>query len=498
MILAYAPLLWLVHTWMDPSYDSKGFIVFTICAAMFLWSISSPKQMPQPNDKKIPLFLISLSAFVRLIGQVAAINMVGALTLIVDVYALSKLSALGYRQRAISPFWLAVSFGFSLPLERIVQRTIGYVLQELSAAGACSALGTIFDNIVCHGVRIMINAQDVMVDLPCSGARCTLLLLFFFCVIATVSRFSTRTALVGLLITLASALITNIVRISILAVGAAHPIFGINVMDQPYHDLIGLSLLALGCTSVLWWSSFFSPSKKPVVHPVLDKARWIVPRCVRRDAWWLENKPYKKSKTPVFVAVLCLIAALGITNLPRKAIDVAHTDLPLSLPRSLNNHFAEAVPLTPQEKAYFTQYGGSAQKAIYGDHSLMMVRTSAPLRHLHAPDECLRGLGMKVEYKGMRYGAIPSAIYKATDSNGTSYRIAVSFVPSDDSAITTNVSEAIWRWIQKPETKWTAVQRISLWNASEYDNQKFDTSLIAALDLKTPTSPIQLAQAGAL
>lgn len=497
-VLAYDPIIWLVQTWMDPSYDSKGFIVFAICAGLFTWSVTSSKITCKPNNNKTPLILLGLSAGVRLLGQIAAINVIGALTLIVDVYALSKLSGLQNRKRTISPFWLALCFGFSLPLERIIQRTIGYALQELSAGGACSALGSLFDNVACHGVRIVINAQDVMVDLPCSGARSVLLLLFFYCAIAAVSRFSIRAALSGLLITLACALAMNMVRICVLAVGMAYPLYGIDVMAQPYHDLIGLLVLTLGCAPVVLWSRKFSQPQKCAVHPVLDKAHWIVPRCIRRDAWWLEDvqKSEQKTKMPIYIAGLCLIAALAITNLPRKAMDVARADLPLTLPYSLNNIFAKAVPLTAQEQAYFTQYGGSARKAVYGDHSLMMVRTSAPLRHLHAPDECLRGLGMKVEYKGTGYGAMPSAIYKTTDSYGDTYRIAVSFIPSDHSTITTNVSEAIWRWMQKPGSSWTAVQRISLWETPKYDNQKFDNSLIAALDIDTPASTIQLAQTG--
>ena len=77
---------------------------------------------------------------------------------------------------------------------------------------------------------------------------------------------------------------------------------------------------------------------------------------------------------------------------------------------------ARPVPLLAKEKAYFLKYGGSAQKASYGPHQLLVVRTSAPLRHLHAPDECLRGLGMKVQYLGVRHSPVPSAIYRAQPS----------------------------------------------------------------------------------
>jgi hypothetical protein len=73
----------------------------------------------------VALTLILVSATVRLAGQVLAINTVGALCLVLDVYALGLLLRLARRARPISPAWLAVVFAFSLPLERIVQRTIG-------------------------------------------------------------------------------------------------------------------------------------------------------------------------------------------------------------------------------------------------------------------------------------------------------------------------------------------------------------------------------------
>lgn len=495
-ILAMDPVIWLMHTWSDPSYDSKGFYIFLICAALFVWSFISPLSTCSPIDRKKPFLLLCVSACVRLLGQVAAINVIGALTLVVDVYALAQITGLNKRKRFISPFWLAVCFGFSLPLERIIQRSIGYGLQNLSADGACSILGMFYENVSCHGVRILINAQDVMVDLPCSGARSVLLLLFFYCVCAAASRFNIVTAFLGLGVTLLSALVMNIVRICILAIGIAFPLNGINVMDQPFHDLIGLFTLALGAFPIVVWVNLFSKKHKPL-HHVLDQALWIVPRSIQRDAWWLETAPKRTQKNlPLSMALLCVLGALVISNLPRKAMDVSRKNIPVNLPYSLDGVVGVARPLSEAEKAYFTQYGGSAQKASYREHGLMIVRTSAPLRHLHAPDECLRGLGMSVEYKGPNYDVMPSAIYKATDQDGNSYRIAVSFMSEDQSIITTNISEAVWRWMQNPKQAWTAVQRISPWDTPQKSNTIFDHALIAALDITHEKPFLQIASTG--
>ncbi len=42
-VLAYEPVRWLVQTWQDPAYDSKGFLIFVVCAGLFLWSATSPR-----------------------------------------------------------------------------------------------------------------------------------------------------------------------------------------------------------------------------------------------------------------------------------------------------------------------------------------------------------------------------------------------------------------------------------------------------------------------
>ena len=147
----------------------------------------------------------------------------------------------------MSPFWLAGVFVFALPLERILQRTIGYGLQQMSADGACAVLSAFYSDLKCEGTRIIVNGVDVLVDLPCSGAQTLLLGLLGFCCAAALCRAKPVAVVAGLLATLSAALIANLLRISVLAVGLAEPdrLGGINVMAQPWHDLIGLTALLL-------------------------------------------------------------------------------------------------------------------------------------------------------------------------------------------------------------------------------------------------------------
>ncbi|MCF6198100.1 MAG: exosortase T [Hyphomicrobiaceae bacterium] len=489
LILGVEPVRWLVNTWLEPAYDSKGFYIFVACAALFMWSATSPRNRRQiPQQKKLALYLFAITALVRLAGQVLAVNTIGALALVIDVYALGLLFGLKDRARALSPGWLALAFAFSLPLERIAQRTIGYGLQSISSDGACLLLGSFFDDLKCFGVRLVLEGKDVLVDLPCSGARSILLLLLCFALVAVLVRPTIKQAVIGGGLTLLAGLLANMVRISLLAVGIARPqtFFGAEVMAQPWHDLIGLFTLALGALPLLLWAGrVVSTRRAPTID---ERCRDFIPDRLVRDSWWLvEPKRSTIYKTKALPAFTFLAFALLIVNLPRQALDVARRSIAIELPGHIEGFAAQPVKLLAKERAYFIQYGGSAQKAFYGPHQLLMVRTSAPLRHLHAPDDCLRGLGMKVEYLGMRYTPIPSATYRATAKDGQAYRIDVSFV-SDKGFITTNISQAVWRWIQNQASTWTAIQRITPLGVSEPSRQKFERGVMAALDLSAGNS----------
>ena len=488
VILAYEPVRWLIQTWQDPAYDSKGFLIFVVCAGLFLWSVTSPRNLTRPDNTRWALVLLTATALIRLTGQVFAVNIIGALALVIDVYALATLAGVQDRERPISPGWLAVCFLFALPLERVLQHTVGFGLQSLSAGSACLILGGLFDNVSCHGVRILINQKDVLVDLPCSGARTLLLLQLFYAACMTVVRPNLISGLFGFCVTLFSSLWINIFRIMALAVGIAYPdmVFGMDVMAEPGHSLLGLVALALGCLPILFWARFTEDASK-----LRNSISNSTPKLPTSHSKAMGFVVHTLKTHPVVTAVGFLIVAAVIVSLPRTPIDVARPDIKISLPMMIDNHEGTPSPLLPKEKIYFTQFGGAAAKASYGNNGLMLIQTSSPLRHLHSPDECLRGLGFEVQHVGISYDTIPTAVYKATTAEGQSYRIAVSFI-SNQGHLTSNVSEAVWRWVQEPGTVWSAVQRISPWEQDASITRRWDRAVLAALDINITQRPAEL------
>lgn len=493
LLLALAPLQWLVATWLDPSYQSQGILGFLAAAGLFLWSLSSQRMRPSEFNNRLAIGLLIATALLRLIGQVLAVNTIGAVALVVDVYAIALLCGVKDRKRAISPFWLSVCFAFSLPLERLVQRLTGFALQTVSADGACALLKSGFNDVICDGIRIILEGSDVLVDLPCSGARALLLLMLLQFVCACYFRPGLERALTGLLIALVGALIVNVMRISILAIGIAIPdvFFGINVMAQPWHDVIGLATMLIGAVPIILWNRM-SPAPAPEMQTANGPR---LPDRLVKDNWWLvDERPSAPTKNRTFLvpATGFAIAAFAIINLPTAAIDVAKQNPIIDMPTQVNGVRALPLQLLQAEKAYFTQYGGAAAKASFGENNLLVVRTSAPLRHLHAPEDCLRGLGFNVAYLGTTYDSVPTAVYDATAPSGEIYRIRVSFV-ADDGTVTANISHAIWHWLQHPGTTWTAIQRIGPAEQAPTDRQAFDRAIIASFDLSPTPSPLRTA-----
>jgi exosortase len=487
-ILAIHPLRWLVQSWREPSYASDGYMVAILVAILMLWSLRSGVAPPRPNKRSItkPMLILVSTAVIRLLGQLLGVHVIGAMALVLDLYAVGLLLGLERRPRSLSPGWLALLFAFSLPLERIVQRTIGYGLQHISAKGACELLSLGPDPVQCEGLRILINSVDVLVDLPCSGARSLLLLLMLFAALSAVTQPSVRRSSAGLIITMVAAVLTNMVRICMLAIGLAYPelVGGISVMDSPWHDAIGSVAFMMGAVPILIWALHI-PKKIQTTRP-----SYMNSLAVRMGR--LKNPP-RPPRHRRLAALFFTAGCVVIILLPAHPVDVARKLPPPSLPERIGAFIGKVDPLSSQEINYFSRYGGGAARAAYGPFALLLVQTTAPLRHLHAPDECLSGVGHKVRYKSMRHTPIPTAVYQSTAPNGRKWNIQVTYV-SDRGELSASVAEAIWRWLKNPTTSWTMVQRIIPWELAQNEQNIWDESVMRSLDLpfyQQPTSRLK-------
>jgi exosortase/archaeosortase family protein len=482
LILAIHPMIWLAQTWLDPAYDSMGILIFAGFVSLLTWSVSSPRISHSKAKKPFAVGMLVATSILRLLSQVLAINILGAMALVVDVYALGLLLGLPHRQRPLSPGWLAIVFAFSLPLTNLLQRTAGYLLQWVSAQGAGAVLAAFFPETTMEGVRIFLAGKEILVDLPCSGAQCTTVLLLLYAFLMTLQRPGLMAALLGTGWVILTAFVVNTVRIVLMALAIAFPavVGGLDILAQPWHDLVGLvTLLLFGFMPLLFWSRSVLP--RLVNGPgIRIQCPLLVARVMNQRAMCLPRH------CRLVLASLFLGLALLIIRLPQAPLDISQALTPVYLPVSINNAAGRPVALTAKEQAYFTRYGGRATKMQYGRQALMVVQTTAPLRHLHNPADCLRGLGFQVRYLGVEDRLLPSAVYRATSLDGQSWRVAVTFVTRDASGrpwATPSVAEAIWHWFGEPSGQWMAVQRISPAEATLEEQLAWEQSVAVALDL---------------
>ncbi len=471
-ILAAEPAAWLVRTWIDPSVQAGGALYAALLCAILVWSVSSPVAPGQTPRRTLALGLLLVACTIRLAGQMLAINVVGGVALALDVYAIATLLRVSQRRRAVSPFWLSVLFLFTLPVERIVQRIAGYPLQDLSARGAYRLLSLVFDEVRLDGVRLQVAGRDVLVDLPCSGTTGLMIALAAVTVHNALSRGGWLRASAWVVAMLGLSLIANIVRIALLAAWLAmEGRTGIDVMAEPLHAAIGLSTLLLSLLPLI-----LSCRPRGLGGPGGDVAVTMAPPSCRPVA----AAPPSRG---ISLAALALVpAALIIVSLPRHALDTSRPLAAISLPSSLAGYPRRALPLTPVEIAYFRAFGGQARKAAYGPLGLTVVRTTSPLRHLHAPDDCLRGLGYAVRFLGTSFSGAPTALYKAVGPKGDAWHVAVTFV-SDQGHVTSNVAEAIWHWLAAPGSSWSSVQRVTPWHLADAERRTLEAAALAAQDV---------------
>jgi len=455
-VLAVGPVLWLGRTWAE---DPASALPFVLLLALAVRSFASPGPAAPKRDRILAAALLGATAMARLAGEILAIRTVGALALVADVAAIALALGLRHRVRAASPFGLATLFALSLPITRVIERGFGFPLQMVSAQLAAGVLGLVRDDLVLEGTAIRAGAASLSVDLPCSGAAGLVHLAILWAVLVAGRHLAGRRVAIGLVSVIGGALASNALRLVMIAEAM---LGGHDAMREPLHSVIGLVALAGGALPLVLLARKPSPTA-----PAMPARASLLP--VRLGL-------------PLGVAALFI--ALAVAHAPASPIDVARAPAAIVLPHVIGDVVGEGVPLTAQETAYFTQWGGTAAKRRYGPHDVTVVRTEAPLRHLHTPSECLAGAGYAVALLGVRAGSDPAAVYAVTAPDGTALTVTVRYFASDG-ARATSPAEAAWHWLNAPRTTWTMVSRatpVSL-TGTGLEGDGVDRALARALDL---------------
>jgi exosortase/archaeosortase family protein len=475
--LVAEPALWLWRSWLDPAYQSDGMLVAGVVAALLAVSLASGYALPDPCDRRLAFWALGVTALVRLGGRLLAVSTIGALALVVDVWAASVLLRVERRPFSLRPLGVALLFAFALPVEHLAQRILGHPMQLAAATASEWVLWPFFPELAREGVLLVHPDVALAVDLPCSGARGLVLLATLALALFARRRPGLLGGCLGAAAVVLGAFTANALRIIALFVGGA---YDVPVIEEPWHSLVGAGVLAIGAIPLLVLG-MRSPARRPTRAPLgpgtgIYAGSPIGARARRPLPWGLA------------VAIGC--GGLAIAHAPQRPLDVSKHVEPVPLPTSLGRFDGLDVPLLEHEAGYYTRWGGFAQKRIYDDRAgdpvtALLVRTRSPLRHLHGPDTCLAGAGHRVTRVGVVPRATPAVLYRSVAPDGRVWRVEASFV-SDRGEAATSVSEVVWRWLEEPDTTWSLIERITPWTACEANPERcleFEGALLASLDL---------------
>lgn len=467
LLLAAPPARWLLGTWLDPSYPGPKALAALLALALIVDAARSPLVRPVPGRKlHAALYLELVTAVLRVLGERLAVHAVSATALVVDVLALGLGLGLAHRRRAARPLGVAMVFALSLPAEQLVLRSVGFPLQLGAARLACGALGLVHDGLVCTGTRIELAGASLSVDLPCAGARGLILLIGLVAVGVATGRLRGVRVGLGFVLALVGALLGNALRLVLIAEGARR---GLDLVAEPAHSLVGLLTLALGALPVLALGRAADAPTRPV--RTVSRPATPPPSARAYRAWGLA---LVGAAVPAFVV-------------PAAPIDVGAPAEPPPLPVTIGDWTGERLAPSAKERAYYARFGGRLEKQRYWrgheSRTVMVVRTRAPLRHLHAPDECLIGDGHDTRLIGVRADG-RGAVYRSRAPDGAVWRVEVAYRSSRGEQAS-SPAEASWRWLRHPDTAWTMVQQISPWPSCDRDPadcQRFDRDLRLAME----------------
>ncbi|MCP4808053.1 MAG: exosortase T [Proteobacteria bacterium] len=455
--LVVEPATWLVGTWVHAGYDSVGAWVFVLCLMLAARSVWSGPGSPDPSASRKAIALLVAAAGIRLLGRLLDVNHVGALALALDAWALGLALRLGTRPWPVSPWRLAALFALSLPIKQLLQHFMGFPLRLTSTRLAGAVLAPFYPSMSVEGTFLTRPGVELSVDLPCSGAQGLFLLAVFAMAIATVRRIPSARGLALVVSVLLGALLANAARLIALFVGPTEAL-----LAEPAHSSLGVACLAVGALPIAI-TALTSPALEPRT-PLSGPS--------------LQPHP----AVTLLFSLACLLVAVA----PGHPMDVSDPIVGRGLPTNLGALAGEDVPLEDKEADYFERFGGQVDKRLYGPHSALLVQTTMPVRHLHAPHDCLLGAGHTVTRLGVEPGHIPTTVYKTVDPDGHAWRVEASFVDPVGGGVAT-VSQVFWRWVQTPSGAWSLVERIHPWDLCEARPDAcdaFDTTLFNALDLE--------------
>ena len=249
VLLAYIPAIaWMIDRWSArDTYYGHGFLVPFISAYIIWLKRGKLKELvPVPTAWGWPV--LAAGVVVLMLSSVWRIYFSSAFSFLIVVSGLILLFAgKDYLKTLTFPLTFLL---FMMPLPLIAISGISFKLKIFAAQVATALINMLGVSAVREGSVIKTLHAYVVVEDPCSGIRSLIALIAVGALMAYFSRLSRVRKTVLFLSSMPLAIITNIVRITV--VSLASEIYGMEFATGKFHDLMGMMVFVLAFLGLMF------------------------------------------------------------------------------------------------------------------------------------------------------------------------------------------------------------------------------------------------------
>ncbi len=252
----YDVLTWMHDRYISPdSYYSHGFIIPFI-SGYLIWMNKEKLKTEKIEMSWFGIILVVFAVFLHITGTILYIFSISGFSILFLVFGVSLfLFGKSISSKILFPLLFLV---FMFPLPIAILNTVAFPMKLLAAKTAATIVGFAGIPIFQEGFNITIPVGTLLVGNPCSGLRSLLSFMMLGAIFAYLGQMGTIKKYLLFLFSIPIALLSNIIRVTILIL-IMH-FFGIDAAspESIWHDASGVFVFIIGMLLFYYLGRFFS------------------------------------------------------------------------------------------------------------------------------------------------------------------------------------------------------------------------------------------------
>ena len=238
---------WMIAQFMvDDSNYSHGFLIPIVCLWL-VWQMRDNLKNMVIESAKCGLWMTGAGLIIHVLALSVKVDFISALSMLMTIVGII-LHLFGWKMMRVLVFPVGFLF-FMIPFPDVFTIFLTYKLKIMATHGAVATVNAIGIPCIAEGAKIILPDTFLEVGAPCSGIRSLISLLALGALFAYLLNISIIRRMVVFLSTIPIALLSNVIRITLLCL-VAH-IYGKEAALPGgfFHDFSGflVFIIAFGC-----------------------------------------------------------------------------------------------------------------------------------------------------------------------------------------------------------------------------------------------------------